>query len=101
MSDGTMTADDARAALAALRDTGACGAPTLRSALATVIALDAAEHARDAAEHDLDAAHEARMEVCSSSDATPDQIRAAEDAHTRAVIAATRARVTLAGMLGR
>lgn len=45
MSGDTMTADVAREALSTLEATGACGAPTLRSALTTVIALDVADGA--------------------------------------------------------
>lgn len=42
MSGDMMTADVAREALSTLEATGVCGAPTLRHALKTVIALDAA-----------------------------------------------------------
>jgi hypothetical protein len=96
-----MTAYDARAALAALHDTGACGAPTLRSALESLLALDAKVRASLAAEVDVEIAHEARLAVLATAGVTPDQIRAAEDAHTEAVIAAVRAQINLGVQLGR
>ncbi len=94
-----MTADDARAALAALDATGACGAPTLRSALEALIKLDAAARADLAAEHDLDARHTERLDVRTNIDATPDERSAVDDAYTRAVMNRTRTRIALAMLL--
>jgi len=94
-----MTADDARAALAALDAAGACGAPTLRSALEALIKIDAAVRADLAAEHELDERHTERLDVRADVDATPDDRSAADEAYTLAVMHRTRTRTRLAMLL--
>ncbi len=89
------------ACIVRLREERDAAVAALRDRDATIARLTATVREHVAAERALDVAHEARMETIASDFATPDGIRAAEDAHTWAVVLrAQAARAALVALVG-
>ena len=88
------------ACIVRLREERDVAVAALRDRDATIARLTATVREHVAAERALNVAHEARMETVASDFATPDGIRAAEDAHTRAVLRAQAARAALVALDG-
>lgn len=101
VGDLVFALDDATGAcIVRLREERDVAVAALRDRDATIARLTATVREHVAAERALNVAHEARMETVASDFATPDGIRAAEDAHTRAVLRAQAARAALVALDG-